>query len=87
MAARLEQEFTAERFRSYLQEPLVIGLVLGSPLPKASEGAAKAFLRDVSVFMKNVEGAFARYAREARVETPAATHPVVVLIFEGGRIS
>ena len=43
MAARLEQEFTAERFRSYLQKPLVIGLVLGSPLPKASEGAAKAF--------------------------------------------
>ena len=82
MAARLEQEFTAERFRSYLQEPFVIGLVLGSPLPKASEGAAKAFLRDVAVFMKNVEGAFARYARDARVETPTATHPVVVLIFE-----
>jgi hypothetical protein len=82
MAARLAQEFTGERFRSYLQEPFVIGLVLGSPLPKASEGAAKAFLRDVAVFMKNVEGAFARYARDARVETPTATHPVVVLIFE-----
>jgi hypothetical protein len=82
MAARLTQEFTGERFRSYLQEPFVIGLVLGSPLPKASEGAAKAFLRDVAVFLKNVEGAFARYARDARVETPAATHPVVVLIFE-----
>ena len=82
MAARLEQEFTPARFRSFLQTPFVIGLVLGSPLPQASEGAAKAFLRDVAVFMKNVEGAFARYAREARVETPAATHPVVVLIFE-----
>lgn len=82
MAARLEQEFTADRFRSYLQDPLVIGLVLGSPLPKTSEGAARALLRDVAVFMKNVEGAFARYAREARIETPAATHPVVVLIFE-----
>jgi len=82
MAARLEQEFTAERFRSYLQDPFVIGLVLGSPLPRTSEGAAKALLRDVAVFMKNVEGAFARYARDARVETPAATHPVVVLIFE-----
>jgi len=82
MAAQLEQEFTAERFRSYLQAPFVIGLVLGSPLPKASEGSAKALLRDVAVFMKNVEGAFARFARDARVETPAATHPVVVLIFE-----
>ena len=82
MAARLEQEFTAERFRSYLQAPLVIGLVLGSPLPKTSEGAARALLRDVAVFMKNVEGAFARYARDARIEAPAATHPVVVLIFE-----
>lgn len=82
MAARLEQEFTAERFRSYLQEPFVIGLVLGSPLPKTSEGSAKALLRDVATFMKNVEGAFARYVRDARIEAPAPAHPVIVLIFE-----
>ena len=83
MAARLEQEFTADRFRSYVQEqPFVIGLVLGSPLPKTSEGAAKALLRDVSTFMKNVEGAFVRYVREARMEAPPPAHPVIVLIFE-----
>ncbi len=82
MAARLEEEFTAERFRSYLQEPFVIGLVLGSPLPKTSEGSAKALLRDVATFMKNVEAAFGRYVRDARIDTPAPTHPVIVLIFE-----
>jgi len=82
MAARLEEEFTAERFRSYLQDPFVIGLVLGSPLPKTSEGAAKALLRDVATFMKNVEGAFGRYVRDARIDAPSPTHPVVVLVFE-----
>ena len=73
-AARLEQEFTAERFRSYLQEPFVIGLVLGSPLPKTSEGAAKALLRDVSTFMKNVEGAF-RPIRPRRPDRSSVAHP------------
>jgi len=82
MAARFQEEFTAERFRSYLQDPFVIGLVLGSPLPKTSEGAAKGFLRDAAAFMKNVEGAFVRYVRDARIEAPAPAHPVVVLIFE-----
>lgn len=82
MAAQLEQEFTPARFRSYLQDPFVIGLVLGSPLPKTSDGLGRAFLRDMAVFMKNVESAFSRYIRDARIETPSATHPVVVLVFE-----
>jgi hypothetical protein len=82
MSSRLEAEFTAERFRSYVQEPFVIGLVLGSPLPRTSEGQAKGLMRNVATFMKNVEAAFGRYVRDTRIEAPPPTHPVVVLIFE-----
>jgi hypothetical protein len=32
--------------------------------------------------MKNVEGAFGRYVRDARIEAPSPAHPVIVLIFE-----
>jgi len=32
--------------------------------------------------MKNVEAAFVRYVREARIEAPPPAHPVIVLIFE-----
>jgi hypothetical protein len=82
MAARLEGQFGAERFRSYLQEPFVIGLVLESPLPRTAEGQAKALLRNVASFLKNVEAAFGRYLRDARIQAPDPSHPVVVLIFE-----
>jgi hypothetical protein len=82
MAERLEQEFTAERFRSYIQEPFIIGLVLGSPLPRNAEGQAKALMRNVATFMNNVDSAFGRYVRDARIDAPPPTHPIVVLIFE-----
>ncbi len=82
MAERLEQQFTAERFRSYVQGSFVIGVVLGSPLPRTAEGQAKKLMRNVATFMKNVESAFGRYLRDARIDTPPPSHPVVVLIFE-----
>jgi hypothetical protein len=82
MAARLQAEFSAEHFRSCIQEPFLIGLVLAAPLPKESEPQARSLLRDAAGFLKNVDTAFTRYAREMRIEARALTAPTVALIFE-----
>ena len=80
--AALEKQFGADLFRSQSKEPFVIGLVLGSTLPKTYEGRAKGFLTKVAGFMKNVDSAFAAFVKEARIPARPPTHPLVVLIFE-----
>jgi hypothetical protein len=71
MAARLQERFGADFFRSYVREPFVLGLVLSSPLPKSSESRARAFLGKVATFMK-----------KARIPAKVPMFPLVVLIFE-----
>ena len=82
IAAQLQKRFGENLFRSLTRDPFVIGLVLQAPLPKSSESRAQNFLLAAAKFMKNVDGAFASFVREARVTTRPATHPLVVLIFE-----
>jgi hypothetical protein len=78
----LEKQFGEDLFRSQVKEPYVIGLVLGSPLPKSYENRAKGFLTKVAGFFKNVDSAFAAFVKEARIPAKPPTHPLVVLIFE-----
>lgn len=82
VVAQLEKQFGAELFRSYQKDPFVMGLVLGSPLPKNSEARAKGFLTKAATFMKNVETAFVSFVKEARIQAKPPTFPLVVLIFE-----
>lgn len=82
IAARLQKRFGDTHFRSYVQKPFVIGLVLSSPLPKANESRSRAFLAKVATFMKNVETAFVSFVKEARIPAKVPTYPLVVLIFE-----
>ena len=82
VAAQLQKRFGEDLFRSITRDPFVIGLVLAAPLPKNSESRAQNFLNQAAKFMKTVDGAFASFVREARVDTRPATHPLVVLIFE-----
>src|SRR6185369_10850436 len=82
MAAKLQSQFGADRFRSYSQAPFLIGLVLGSPLPKSAESRTSNFLRKVATFLKNVETAFVGFVQDARIPTKVPAFPLVVLIFE-----
>jgi hypothetical protein len=81
-ATRLQKEFSADLFRSHAQEPFLVGLVLAAPLPKTSEGQAKSLLREAAGFLKNVDSAFGRYARDVRIEAQAPAAPIVALVFE-----
>jgi len=82
VAQALQTRFTSEGFRSYIQEPYVMGLVLAAALPKNQDVRAKNFLRRAATFMKNVDAAFGSFAKEARLPVRNPTHPLVVLIFE-----
>ncbi|MFN0053649.1 MAG: DUF1570 domain-containing protein [Planctomycetales bacterium] len=82
IATQLEAEFGGDLFRSYVKEPYVIGLVLGTPLPRNSESRAKGVLTKAASFLKNVDAAFASFVKEARIPARPPTHPLVVLIFE-----
>ncbi len=82
VAAALQQQFGAERFRSSVQMPFLMGLVLQGPLPRGSEARAVNLLQQVAAFMKNVDSAFNRYIKEARIPAKPARFPLVVLIFE-----
>ncbi|HVW02428.1 MAG TPA: DUF1570 domain-containing protein [Planctomycetaceae bacterium] len=82
MAAKLRDQFGAERFRSYVQAPYVMGLVLSAPLPKNGEGRATTFLKQGAQFMKSVENAFGQFVKEARIDVDPPRFPLVVLIFE-----
>ena len=82
VAAALATRFGEALFRSNVQEPYVMGLVLGSPLPKASEGRAKNMLRKAANFFKNVDVAFGSFAKEVRLPIKNPTFPLVILIFE-----
>lgn len=82
MIAKLEKQFGEELFRAEVLDPYVMGLVLGSPLPKAAESRATNFLKRAAKFMKNVDGAFIGFIKEARIPAKPPTHPLVVLIFE-----
>ena len=83
IAAALAKQFGQERFRSIVQAPFVMGLVLAGPLPRGSEARATNFLQQVAVFMKNVDAAFSRFVKEARIPARPPRFPLVVLIFEG----
>lgn len=82
MAADLQRKFGADRFVSSVQTPFLIGLVLSAPLPRGSEARAANLLQHVGTFMKNVDSAFNRYLKEARIPAQPARYPLVVLIFE-----
>ncbi len=81
-AKLLQDEFGAARFRSYVSDPYVIGLVLQSELPKSSEVRAKNFLRKVAGFMEKVSRSFKRFLKELRIPAKEPEYPLVLLIFE-----
>jgi len=82
MAATLEQRFGADHFRSYIQKPFVMGLVLGSPLPKSSELRASSLMKKGARFMTSVAAAFVDFVGDAQIKITPPRHPLVVLIFE-----
>src|SRR4029077_9100715 len=67
MTAQLQKQFGEDLFRSCSKEPFVIGLVLASRLPKSSESRTKNLLTKAANFMKEVEGAFLSFVKQARV--------------------
>jgi hypothetical protein len=83
MLAGLRTQFGDSLFRGIAQPPYVVGLVLAAPLPRNGEGRANSFLRSTAAFMKNVDGAFGTFLKDARIAAQAPTHPLVVLVFEG----
>lgn len=85
VARQLAEEFGEETFRSHIEEPFVIGLVLDGPLPKRSESHARGFLKKVGRFMKAVERTFMNYVGDARLATTEPRYPLVVLVFETDR--
>lgn len=82
MAKQLTQEYGAESFRSAILDNYVVGLVLATPLPKNSEGRARAVLDRATRFMKQVETAFAAFLKEAKITANKPKYPQVMLIFE-----
>ncbi len=82
IAKELEQEYGADKFRYGVLGNYVVGLVLATPLPKSSEGRAKAVLDRATRFMKQVETAFATFLKEARISSNKPKYPQVMLIFE-----
>ena len=81
-AMKLEDRFGSARFRSYVEEPFVVGLVLSDELPKTSEVRVRNFLRKTARFMDKVSGSFKRFLVELRVPVKEPEYPLVVLIFE-----
>lgn len=82
MAKELEQEYGADLFRYDILGNYVVGIVLATPLPKSSEGRAKAVLDRATRFMKQVETAFATFLKEAKIPSNKPRYPQVMLIFE-----
>lgn len=82
MLAALEEQFTSQKFHGLAQDPYVLGLVLAAPLPKNGEGRASGFLHQAGVFLKNVDSAFGKFIKDARVPARPPRFPLVVLIFE-----
>ncbi len=81
-AIHLEDRFGSARFRSYVDDPFVVGLVMSAELPKSSEFRARNFLRKVAGFMDKVSGSFKGYLSDLRVPVKEPEYPLVVLIFE-----
>ena len=79
---RLATEFGEETFRSHIEEPFVIGLVLSEPLPKSSEPMAATCLKKGAAFMKKVEKYFADFSSEMKIKIEPSRHPRVLIIFE-----
>ncbi len=82
VARRLVERFGDDLTFTLVKEPYVYVLVVGTPLPRASEARAKNFLQRVASFFKNVDHAFANFAKEAKLRVEAPTHLLPVLIFE-----
>lgn len=82
MEARLKERFGDETFRSLVQRPFVVGLVLSEPLNRTEEARTKVFLQKVARFMKRIEGVFDSYTKSARFRSDDVKYPLVVLVFE-----
>lgn len=82
MSLALAEQFEAEKFRGYIENNFVIGMVLMDSLPRQSELRVTGFLKKAAKFMNNVQGVFERFARELRLEIRDPEVPLVLLIFE-----
>lgn len=82
VAAELEKEYGADKFRYEVLDAYVVGLVLSTPLPKTSESRAKNVLKRATKFMKDVENAFSTFLKEAQIASNKPKYPQVMLIFE-----
>jgi hypothetical protein len=82
IAEALQREYGPDRFRSSVQTPFLMGLVLSGPMPRGSEARATNLLAQVATFMKNVDSAFSRFIKDARIPAKPARFPMVVLVFE-----
>lgn len=82
MIRRLTEKFGADHFRAQEEKPFVVGLVLSAPLPKSADARVRAFLKKGGKFMKNVEGVFEDFCKQARLPIQSAKFPLVMLVFE-----
>ncbi|MEZ5951267.1 MAG: hypothetical protein R3C12_19050 [Planctomycetaceae bacterium] len=82
MSLALAEQFEAEKFRGYVENNFVIGMVLMDSLPRQSELRVTGFLKKAAKFINNVQGVFERFARELRLEIRDPEVPLVLLIFE-----
>lgn len=79
---RLTEEFGEELFRTHIEEPFVIGLVLSERLPKSSEPLAARCLKEAASFMKEVEKYFTTFSNDLKIKTQPSRFPLVLIIFE-----
>lgn len=82
VALELKKEYGDDLFRYDILDTYVVGLVLSTPLPKASEPRAKKVLDKATSFMKQVEKAFTIFLKESKIDSFKPKYPQVMLIFE-----
>jgi len=82
MEAKLVKQFGTKQFRTLVQRPFVIGLVLSAPPKGRDDARCRAFLKRMGRFLKRVESVFASFSRTVKFPTEKPRYPLVVLVFE-----
>lgn len=82
MEEKLKRRFGDDKFRSLVQRPFVVGLVLAAPLNRTQEARTKVFLKKVGRFAKRVESVFISFSRTVKFNSRDPRYPLVVLVFE-----
>ena len=76
------ERFGADTFRSQIEGPYVVGLVLAAPLEAGQETRAASLLKKATEFCRSVEGVFEGYLKAVKISPRDLQYPLAMLIFE-----